>query len=398
MSRRTRRSSRRRSYRSWPAVRPTARSCGPAWDRRSEPRGRLRAAPWPRPAHSRHSPPSPPCSPGACEARPPACGAPGLCSGRFAAIPTHECMHPPCPWRHRYPRQRDHFVPSSTPFLARFGLEALATVRVEEDTGAVPRSVTSSVAFGRNGLSSSNGRLVRNRPFAHSDRFSGHKGAGNAGRAMRPQPRVQNKKAHEHSHHRFTGNTRPSLRNGFNGFLRALPGDRAFLPPSSPRSFASRELDTSVGASGPHDFAVRSSIIRPREIIAPDAAASIASRLNVRDDREAPLLRGGTGRVVNLICPTGKAKYFCERGWTAKSQNSLSGKSGKHHVRCEPRSIFARRNLDVPQEGASHMFFVAEAAGPGDGFDAIIRLLKPAPRGVDPNGLHRFRRRASALG
>jgi hypothetical protein len=40
------------------------------------------------------------------------------------------------------------------------------------------------------------------------------------------------KQAHERSHHRFTGFTRPSLRNGFNGFLRALPGDRAFLSPS----------------------------------------------------------------------------------------------------------------------------------------------------------------------
>jgi hypothetical protein len=30
--------------------------------------------------------------------------------------------------------------------------------------------------LGRNGLSSSNGRLVRNRPFAHSAKFSGHKG------------------------------------------------------------------------------------------------------------------------------------------------------------------------------------------------------------------------------
>jgi hypothetical protein len=38
------------------------------------------------------------------------------------------------------------------------------------------------------------------------------------------------------SHHRFTGITRPSLRNGFNGLFRALPGDRAFLPPSPPRS------------------------------------------------------------------------------------------------------------------------------------------------------------------
>jgi hypothetical protein len=39
-------------------------------------------------------------------------------------------------------------------------------------------------------------------------------------------------KAHERNHHRFTGVTRPSLRNGFSGLLRALPGDRAFLPPS----------------------------------------------------------------------------------------------------------------------------------------------------------------------
>src|SRR5882672_8999685 len=101
-----------------------------------------------------------------------------------------ECTHPPCPWPHRCRRQQPHFVPSSTPFLARSGLEALATVRVEEDTGAVPRSATGSVAFGRNGLSSSNGRLVRNRPFAHSDRFPGHKGAGKTGCALHPRSRV----------------------------------------------------------------------------------------------------------------------------------------------------------------------------------------------------------------
>ena len=53
---------------------------------------------------------------------------------------------------------------------------------------------------------------------------------------------------------------RHSPRNGFNGFLRALPGDRAFLPPSPAAS--SRELDASVGASGPHDFAVRFGAIR----------------------------------------------------------------------------------------------------------------------------------------
>jgi hypothetical protein len=59
-------------------------------------------------------------------------------------------------------------------------------------------------------------------------------------------------------------------RNGFNGFLRALPGDRAHLPPSSTDMFCLspvgptrlRELDASVGASGPHNFAVRVSAVR----------------------------------------------------------------------------------------------------------------------------------------
>src|ERR1700748_2297853 len=63
-------------------------------------------------------------------------------------MPMSECARPPCLSTHRYRRQPDHFVPSSTPFLARFGLEALATVRVEEDTGAVPRSDTGFAAFG----------------------------------------------------------------------------------------------------------------------------------------------------------------------------------------------------------------------------------------------------------
>jgi hypothetical protein len=35
------------------------------------------------------------------------------------------------------------------------------------------------------------------------------------------------------SHHRFAGSTQHSLRNGFNGFLRALPGDEFLLSPSS---------------------------------------------------------------------------------------------------------------------------------------------------------------------
>src|SRR5258708_2790165 len=44
-------------------------------------------------------------------------------------------------------------------------------------------------------------------------------GAGNAGRWMRPQPRVQMKKAHERRHHGHTGITRRSPRNGFTAYF-----------------------------------------------------------------------------------------------------------------------------------------------------------------------------------
>jgi hypothetical protein len=58
-------------------------------------------------------------------------------------------------------------------------------------------------------------------------------GAGNAGRSMRPQPRVVVKNTRV-SHHGHTGVTRHSPRNGFNGFLRGLPGEPGLLSPSPP--------------------------------------------------------------------------------------------------------------------------------------------------------------------
>src|SRR6266478_8003961 len=57
-------------------------------------------------------------------------------------------------------------------------------------------------------------------------------GAGNAGRTMHPKPRVQMKKAHEHSHHGHTGNHPAFPAQWFYGLLRALPGDQACLTPS----------------------------------------------------------------------------------------------------------------------------------------------------------------------
>src|SRR5437879_11302673 len=96
-------------------------------------------------------------------------------------------------------------------------------------------------------------------------------GVGNAGCPLHPRSRVH-LVAVERT--RVTTSTPESpgipARNGFNGFLRALLGDRACLPPSSADMFCLspvgptrlRELDASVGASGPHDFAVRCNISR----------------------------------------------------------------------------------------------------------------------------------------
>jgi hypothetical protein len=72
------------------------------------------------------------------------------------------------------------------------------------------------------------------------------------------------------SHHGHTGITRHSPRNGFNGFLRALPSDRACLPLSLAK-VVFRQLDASVGASGPHDRP-------PHAPLVCSASASTASR------------------------------------------------------------------------------------------------------------------------
>jgi hypothetical protein len=114
-------------------------------------------------------------------------------------------------------------------------------------------------------------------------------GAGNARRSDRARSLAcKIKRAYECSHHGHAGFARHSPRNGFNGFLRALPGEPGFVAtiPSATRKRC-RRVDPSVGGSGPHDFAVRDATS-----FVFDVAASTASRLYVRDDRpNAPLVR-----------------------------------------------------------------------------------------------------------
>src|SRR5260370_2940969 len=95
---------------------------------------------------------------------------------------------------------------------------------------------------------------------------SAPKGVGNAGcRCTRSRAcSVVNTRV---SHHESTGTTRHSRTQWFYGLFRALPGDRALLPPSS-AELLSHELDTSVGVSVPHDFAFPAGTLRPCPITA----------------------------------------------------------------------------------------------------------------------------------
>jgi hypothetical protein len=77
------------------------------------------------------------------------------------------------------------------------------------------------------------------------------------------------------SHHEFTGNIRLSPRNGFNGFFRALPGDRALLPPSS--ADHSANLTPASGCQD-HTTSPSASVSFARTLSCTDTVASTASR------------------------------------------------------------------------------------------------------------------------
>jgi hypothetical protein len=91
-------------------------------------------------------------------------------------------------------------------------------------------------------------------------------GAGNAGRALHPWPPVQQESTGV-SNQGHTAIVRHSLRDGFNGLLRALPGDRALLPPSPARRVS--VFASLAPASGRQDHTASPSArsaARPRKI------------------------------------------------------------------------------------------------------------------------------------
>jgi hypothetical protein len=148
------------------------------------------------------------------------------------------------------------------------------------------------------------------------------------------------------SHHSFSQINRHSPRNGFNGVLRALPGDRAFLPPSSARS-SSRQLGISVGMPGPHDFAVRNDISRPHKDCALTPSRPSHPAFHARDDREAPPCESRTAGH-NTISDFRQQKILQSR-----PRNRCAVES-THKIRLFAGAIFARLRRRERRASAQH--------------------------------------------
>src|SRR5450755_3715325 len=126
-------------------------------------------------------------------------------------------------------------------------------------------------------------------------------GAGNAGRALHPRPPVQQESTGV-SNQGHTAIVRHSLRDGFNGLLRALPGDRALLPPSPARRVS--VFASLAPASGRQDHTASPSArsaARPRKEIAhstprPPQSRSAFVTIAIRPSGE----RNGTNETTDL--------------------------------------------------------------------------------------------------
>jgi hypothetical protein len=117
-------------------------------------------------------------------------------------------------------------------------------------------------------------------------------GAGNAGCATHPRPVCIGRK------HTVVTTGRPQSTGIPCAMVLRLisrsPRGPGSFAPVIPEKLASQELSASVGAPGPHDFAVRLSYARLASLRRPPHPAP-----NVRDDAYAPLFGAGRLRTYN---------------------------------------------------------------------------------------------------
>jgi hypothetical protein len=155
---------------------------------------------------------------------------------------------------------------------------------------------------------------------------------------------------------------RPSLRNGFNGLLRALPGDRAFLPPSPVRcasivtklTSASRCQDHTTSPSAPAPIVSRH--YRVHRIPHPTFVTiakrpsfgyrmARACRDDLPDGQSGKFLVGGLDRQ-NTDLPVGQISPEQVNSLSRRERAGVRGyglsmvraPSPGSHLRCDPTS------------------------------------------------------------
>src|SRR5207342_2106704 len=90
---------------------------------------------------------------------------------------------------------------------------------------------------------------------------------------------------------------------------------------------------------------VRSRKAALRTPFAPDAAASTATRPNVRDDGQRPSSRDGMAGVLGVIWGNGEAVYFFTPGWTGQISLKLLDKIARARTAVWPLSPAAAADL-----------------------------------------------------
>jgi hypothetical protein len=113
--------------------------------------------------------------------------------------------------------------------------------------------------------------------------------------------------------HRFSRNRPAFPAQWFYGLYRALPGEPGFLATVTCKTRQRlRKLSASVGAPGPHDFAVRRIVSRLAQMRLPLQRPSHPA-LHVRDDAYAPLASAGRAKEATDLGAKESELFFAPR-------------------------------------------------------------------------------------
>jgi hypothetical protein len=155
---------------------------------------------------------------------------------------------------------------------------------------------------------------VRIWPESSKEALRKREGAGKAGGASAPQPRVvvENTRV---SHHRFAGHSRPSLRDGFTAYFVISPVIGLSCHRREPQCGSIAANLTSASRCQDHTTSPSAT----RALVSRAHRVHRNPRLTFVTIASVPLIGRGAAGLVDLICPTAQVKGLRPVGATGKS-------------------------------------------------------------------------------